>query len=99
MRVPIRKLRQQGWFDFQNFDHPDTSDAVTLAHATFVHLSIEESGSWNNDLDILTAILAFLKTETGYPYSQSQLQELATLLKEQPVRSKAVENWFEQTFL
>lgn len=98
-KVPVSRLRELGWFDFQNHDHPETSDVVTLAYNAFAYLSIGEDGNWNNAQDVLTAILAFLKAETGYSYSTSQLQELAVLLKEQPIRSKAVETWFEQTFL
>lgn len=97
-RTSIRQLRQWGWFDFQNHDYPDSSDPIVLAVAAFQHLSIADSGNWNGTTDVLTALLAYLKAETGYSYSAAQLKDLAALLNEQPVRSKAVENWFDQTF-
>ena len=93
------RLKRLGWFDFQNHDHPNTTDPVEMAYAAFVALSLEESGNWNGATDVLTPVLSYLAEATGYSCSEAQLINLAALLREQPVRSAAVKAWFEQIFL
>lgn len=97
-KCSISRLRQLGWFDFRNHDHPDVTDAVTMTHAAFIHLSITEEGNWNAATDVLTAVLSYLGKATGYNAGESHIKQLAALLREQPVRSKAVQDWFDQTF-
>lgn len=92
------RLRQLGWFDFRNQDHPATADPVTMAHSVFFYLSIQEDGDWNRATDVLTAILAYLTEATGYQTDEVGLRKLATLLQEHPVRSQAAQDWFDQTF-
>ena len=89
VKVPIHQLRRKGWFDFQNHDHPDTSNPVDLACAAFVYLSLEGDGNWNGSTDILIAVLSYLKEATDYAASETQGRILAVLLREHPVRSAA----------
>ncbi len=92
------RLRQLGWFDFRNQDHPATTDAVTMAHAAFVYLSLNADGHWNQATDVLTAILAYLTEQTGYRSDETSLRKLAVLLQEKPVRSQPVQDWFVNIF-
>jgi hypothetical protein len=96
--IRAARLRALGWFDFRSLDHPQNLDAVALGHAAFVYLSFDENGNWNNATDVLVAIKAFLDTQTGYEADKANLLKLAALLKERPVRSQAVQDWFDQVY-
>lgn len=97
-KCSISRLRQLGCFDFRNHDRPDTTDAVALTYAAFIHLSMNEEGNWNSSTDVLIAVIAYLGEATGYKANEAHIENLAALLREQLARLPAIQNWFDQTF-
>jgi hypothetical protein len=79
-------------------DKPESDDVVEVASQAFLYLSINQGGNWNEVVDVLTAIISFLKKETDIMPRIERLQALKEILQQRPVLETEVRNWFDQVY-
>ena len=63
-RAAKKRLLARGWKDFVNSDHPDTNNPAEMASHAVVYLGIHQN-SWMKEPVLITAVLAFLREESG----------------------------------
>lgn len=97
-KLPIRWLIQHGWFDFVNTDRPRTDDPIELACAAFLHLSSDEDDNWNEVINVLIGVVAFLKDTTGFVPTTSQLRSLKKHLCARPLEPGTIHRWFAEVY-
>jgi hypothetical protein len=95
---PPRRLRELGWYDFRAIDHPEETDAIVMAHAAFLYLSLDSEANWNEASDVLIAVLAYLRAATGNAATESNLQQLSALLREKPVSRQRLQDWLDKVY-
>jgi hypothetical protein len=96
-KVSVPELKSLGWFDFLNNDRPETNDVVEMSAAAFMYLTVDDAGSWNGQVNILTGIIAFLNSRTGKKPGQTDLTDLKSLLS-RPVQQGVIRDWFERVY-
>jgi hypothetical protein len=86
-----------GWFEFVNEHCPVDGDAVVVAFEAFTFLFLDE-GIWIRHTAGLSAILAFLREQTGHSPTREQVTALKDILCAERVSESGLEDWFYGVF-
>ena len=94
---PAEGLRQRGWIDFIQFDHPDTQNAVEMGCAAFLYLFREEE-EYRTRLHGLSRVAAYVCGQTKGPMPTAEaIREAGAILEAQELDEAALRAWFDRT--
>ncbi len=93
-----RDIRKLGYFDFLELDAPETDHAASVACEAFLYMSLDNDSNWNENVDVLRAIITFLTEGTGRSPSKSQVSALWKLLQVRPVKDDQIRSWFDRVY-
>ena len=97
-RLDNSTLRVIEAYAFLNSDHPNTTDAVTMAQKALLYLGTDADGNWRNGKDVAIACLSFLYKEIGCLPTKQQAEELMTHMKNNSQRNDTIRNWFTKIY-
>lgn len=96
--IPAEDLRRLGWFEFQKFDHPKSTDPVEIGAEALRVLFCTKDKSYDR-LCGARRVITFVCGETGKPMPGSaSIRTLSEILAEGLPEQAAIHDWFEATF-
>ena len=96
-RTTRARLRNRGWDDYVDGGYPAVNDPAVIACQALIHVGLDNNGYWQDERQLLAAILAFLD-EIGRGEPMRGVEELARILMSGPVDTASVEQWFRDAY-